>query len=418
MSTDLAPLRGKRVLVTGGTGFIGGRVVERLVLDAGAIPRVLVRQFVRASRIARLPVELLEGEVTNPDDVRRSAEGCDTIIHCAHGGTTLEEQRAINVGGTRNVLSAARSAGVRRVVHVSSVTVYGLPLEGEIDESSPRIKTGDFYTDTKIEAEQVAIDAYREHGLPVVVVQPTVVYGPYGSAWTINVLRNLAVGRQILVNGGSGICNAVYVDDVVSSLLQAAVREGVVGEVFLVSGAEPTTWGDFFRRFEQMLGEPATVSMTEKEACEYFARQQKRRSLLRESLDILRSEQSVRARVLESREMNALLTAARAILPDSAFHRMKQRIKGGAEAANGHRPAAASVEKPARPIHPRLVRFYASKMRVRIEKAQRQLGYAPRFDFDSGMDLTERWARWANLLPSRPAPAASAQAPVASTAAR
>lgn len=417
MIPDLAKLHGKRVLVTGGTGFIGGRVAERLVLEAGAIPRVLVRQFVRASRIARLPVELLEGEVTRAEDVRRAAEGCEAIIHCAHGGTTLQEQRAINVGGTRNVLDAARACGIRRVVHVSSVTVYGLPPGGGVDEASPRVKTGDFYTDTKIEAEQAALDAFRRGGVPVVVVQPTVVYGPYGSAWTINVLRNLAVGRQILVNGGEGICNAVYVDDVVTALLQAAVRDGVLGEVFLVSGAEPVTWGDFFRRFEQMLGEPATIAMTEKEACAYFRRQQKRHSLLRESLEILRSEQQVRARLLESREMNALLTAIRAIMPESAFLGMKQRVKGGAATSNGHAPAAPA-EMPARPIHPRLVRFYASKMRVRIEKARRMLGYEPQFDFKSGMDLTERWARWANLLPGGAEAASAARAPATTGAAR
>ncbi len=114
-------LSGKRVLVTGGTGFIGGRLVERLILEHKADVRVLVRNFARVPRIARFSVEMLYGDVTNPSDVERAVDGCEVIFHCAALGSkgSKEIRRLVNVGGTRNVLEAARHAGANRVVYLS-----------------------------------------------------------------------------------------------------------------------------------------------------------------------------------------------------------------------------------------------------------------------------------------------------------
>jgi predicted dehydrogenase/nucleoside-diphosphate-sugar epimerase len=260
---------GRPVLVTGGTGFIGGRLVEKLVLEHGARVRVLVRDFARACRIARCDVELIGGDVTDAAAVARAARGCAAIFHCAYGNRgSAEEQRAVNAGGTETVVRCALEAGVSRLVHVSTISVYGRLADGDLDEATPHQPPGDLYAATKAEGERIVLDAFREHGLPAVVVQPAVVYGPWGLAWTIDPLQQLRSRRVALVDGGEGLCNAVYVDDVCDALiLAAAAAAGAPGEAFLISGEEPVTWKAFYAAYERMLGVPATVPRTAAELC-------------------------------------------------------------------------------------------------------------------------------------------------------
>src|SRR6185295_17202415 len=99
--------------------------------------------------------------------------------------------------------------------------------------------------DSKIEAEETAL-GYVGRGLSVAVVQPTVVYGPFGQTFTIKPLQSLKSGRVILVNGGEGLANLVYVDDVVTGMILAAITDAANGESFILSGPEPTTWRAFY----------------------------------------------------------------------------------------------------------------------------------------------------------------------------
>jgi len=218
-------LAGSRVLVTGATGFIGGRLVERLVLEHGAEVRALVRNLAGAARLARFPsgsVTVLRGDVTNPADLERAADGCDLVFHCAYGTSGSQKHRSrVNTEGTRRVLAAAQAAGARRIVHLSTLMVYGATADGDLDETAPRQPFGNPYSDSKLEAERIVLSS----GLPVAVLQPTAVYGPYGGVWTETVLKALKAGRQILINGGDGLANPVYVDDLVSAMLLAAVRD-------------------------------------------------------------------------------------------------------------------------------------------------------------------------------------------------
>ena len=144
------------------------------------------------------------------------------MFHCAYGSDGQDDSRRIvNAQGTRNVLDVALEHRIKRVVHTSTVTVYGNTPDGPLDESAPRQKTGFAYGDSKIEAEAAAL-SYVARGLSVAVVQPTVVYGPFGTTFTIKPLEQLKSGRVILVNGGDGLANLVYVDDVVSGMIAAA----------------------------------------------------------------------------------------------------------------------------------------------------------------------------------------------------
>lgn len=393
-------LSGKRVLVTGGTGFIGGRLIERLILDCNAQVRVLVRDYSHTLRVGRFPLEVVQGNITEPADVLRAAEGCDAIFHCAwqHTGTEEEQRRAI-VEGTRNVLEAATQLKVRRVVHMSTLMVYGIPKDGDLDESAARQPIGFVYSDSKIEAEKLAFEYHKKRGVPVAILQPTTVYGPYSTWYTIAPLDSLKSSGIILIEDGQGLCNPVYLDDVVSAMILAATEDSAVGEAFLISGERPTTWREFYNRYESMLGQSGVINMSAKEALKYHRDRRRGRRLLPETIAILRDDYSIRERILGSPEMRFCINTARLLLPRSMFDAGKRRVTRAEAAAGARRSMPALKRKPPTPVDPPMIPFLAAKVSVRIDKAKRMLGYEPRFDLRKGMERTERWARWANLIP-------------------
>ncbi len=223
---------------------------------------------------------------------------------------------------------------------MSTLMVYGLTPEGVLDEAAPRQRTGDAYGDEKLEAEEIAVAYHVKRGLAVSVIQPTAVYGPFAPAWTKRVLERLKTGIVPLIDDGSGICNAVYIDDVADAVLLAAERDEAVGEAFLISG-EPITYRDFYGCFEQMLGGKRTVSLSVEEAL--------------------------------------------------ARWEAKDREQG--------EPMATKGASPVHLLDPLAIRFHALRTTVSTDKAHRRLGYRPHIDLHAGMRRTEQWARWANLIP-------------------
>jgi nucleoside-diphosphate-sugar epimerase len=376
------------VLVTGATGFIGGRLVERLVLGEGARVRALVSSYARCAPIARFPVELVRGDLLERRSIAEAASGCEVVFHCAYGNRgTPEERRRVNVDGTANVLVSAAAAKAR-VVHLSSQMVYGVREKGEIDENTPRRRSGRTYGDSKLEAEEHVLRA-AEEGQPVTVLQPTAVYGPHAPVWTVNVLERMRAGRVPLIDGGEGTCNAVYVDDVVSAMILAATSPAALGECFLISAAEPVTWREFYARYEAMLGVPATVPMS---AAAAIARPVRAPSLLRELPALLLKEPVVRARLRRTAEARFLANLLRPVRP-------RRKRTTATPDLDRLRRLRADDEQRIQQLAPSDVAFFAARARVRIDKARDLLGYRPEFPLEAGMELTGAWARWAGLVP-------------------
>lgn len=396
---DVTALRGQRVLVLGASGFLGGRLVERLVEECGAEVRVLLRRVAAGSAAVRFPLEAHVGDLTDPETVRRAVQGCNVVVNCVKGsGGDLAHRRAIDVDLSGQLVEQAARAGAR-VVHVSSMAVYDLPRVGDVTERSPDAPPGDAYSDSKLAGERLALATGARLGVPVTVVQPTVVYGPRATVHASEILEEMRRGRLVLVEGGTGICNAVYVDDVVTALLLAAVTPAAAGERFLVSGPEHPTWGDFFGHFERMIGRPATVSLTEQEALDLWRRASRRPSVAAEGLRLLREQPEVRARLLETREAGLARAAALKVAPGLA-RSVKNRLKGSAQQEPGVAAVAGCPDdlSDVEASRPWLVHYLAKRPTIQIGKAQEVLGYRPAFGLDDGMRLTEAWARWARLL--------------------
>src|SRR3954470_24201777 len=147
-----------RILVTGAGGFIGGRIVEVLhELKPGSV-RAGVRRWSSAARIGRLPVEIVQCEIGSAESVRSAMQGVTAVVHCARGDA------ATNIEGTRIVLEEALRAGVRRIVHLSSVAVFGRQ-EGSLSEASPATPGADAYGSSKVKTEELCAE-YGRRGLP------------------------------------------------------------------------------------------------------------------------------------------------------------------------------------------------------------------------------------------------------------
>jgi nucleoside-diphosphate-sugar epimerase len=379
--------------VLGGSGFLGGRLVERLVLERGAGVRTLVRRVSAASPSARFPVEVMVGDLLDPAAVAAAVEGCAVVFNCAKGtGGDARRRRAVDVEAAGQVVEAAARHGAR-VVHVSSFAVYDLPADGVVDETSADAPPGDPYSDGKLAGERLALATGVRLGVPVTVIQPTVVYGPRAGVHGTDILEEMRTGRMILVNGGAGVCNAVYVDDVVTALLRAAASGGGAGERLLVSGAEHPTWAEFVGAFERMLGRESTVSLSEAEALDLWHRSRRRPGLLSETLRLVRENKPLRKRLLGTREATAARLVVERVVP-----RLLRRAERWSEPPGPAAAAAPADEYAVSPIRPWVARYLAKRARVRIDKARRLIGYEPAFGLKAGMGLTEGWARWAGLL--------------------
>jgi nucleoside-diphosphate-sugar epimerase len=384
----VSPLAGRRVLVTGASGFIGGRIAERLVVECGAQVRVTVRSVARAATLSRFPFEIAIADLRDRDAVVRAVDGCDVVIHCALGNDgTLRDRRAVDVDGTKNLLDASVRSDVSSFVHTSTVAVYENPGSGVLDETSPPTKSRDPYAVGKREGERVALGYASQ--LPVTVVQPTTVYGPRAGVHGSAIISELVSSRIPLPAHGEGICNAVYIDDLVTAMLLAATSDRVRGERLLISGPEYPTWREFYGAFERMLGLERTVPMSEADALALWKRDARRRWLVPDAWRVVRTDAELRRRLLETHEGAVVRRVAERVLPQRVF--APERWEAAPEPEEAEPPLAA--------FKPEVVRMLASTARVRIEKARASLGYDPAFGLAAGMRLTEAWARWAGLVP-------------------
>jgi nucleoside-diphosphate-sugar epimerase len=244
-----------RVLVTGATGFVGRHVAEAL-MERGHEVRCLVRRPERAAALAARGMDIVPGDLTDAASLRAAAHGRDTIVHAAAQAGDWAGRRDYedaNVTGTRNLLDAAEAMGAARVVHVSSVAVYGR-RRGAVDESAPFEPTGDGYTDTKIAAERDVWERQRAGRLRCAVVRPCIVYGPYDWTFVPRVAEGLEGGWVPLIADGAHRAPIVSVSDVADLVVECALQPLAAGEAFNCASTEVVSWKRLFEEVAALLG--------------------------------------------------------------------------------------------------------------------------------------------------------------------
>ena len=223
------------IFVTGGTGFVGGHVVREL-RSRGLPVRCLVRN---RSKGPAADVELVEGDVTDPESLRRGVAGCDTVIHLVAIRQGSEEQfRRIMVEGTRSLLAAAGEAGVGRFVHMSAL--------GTNEQTKDAVP----YYRAKWDDEQLV----QSSGIPYVIFRPSFVFGPDGGILpTFTKLARLTPVTPIIGSGKQRI-QPIWADDVAAYFAEATSRPDVTGRLFELGGPDAVTWNEFWERLKRVRG--------------------------------------------------------------------------------------------------------------------------------------------------------------------
>jgi len=331
-------LKHARILITGANGFIGGRLAERLADEGGARVRAMVRDAARVGatfavapegRAQGSPLQKIIADLTDAAALRDAVAGCDIVVHCAalQSKARLADFRRVNVQGTLDLLRAARDANVKRFLHISTINVHGFPPPRDCDADSPLVFTGDFYSISKAETERAVWEFARDFQLPITIIRPGCTYGPRSHAWTRVPLARVQRGAPVLIGTGDGICNAVYIDNLVDLILLALQNDAAIGQAFIGTEGRGVTWREFYGAYARIAGVarlnamPRALAWAMANASEIFA-----------------------------------------------------RFTGGAPFIS-----RASVE------------FYSHQVVYNIEKNQRLLGYAPRVSFEEGMQKTEEW---------------------------
>ena len=229
-----------RAFVTGGSGFVGGALIERLRGEGWDV-RALARSERAAERVRELGAEAVMGDL---DDLR--VEDCEVAFHCAAKvedfGDPADFER-VNVQGTRNVVAACRAGGVRRLVHVGTeaALMAGQPLVN-VDESAPlRPDSPALYSSSKAKAEQLVRDS---DGIETVVVRPRFVWGRGDTTLLPQLVEMVRAGRFRWVGGGRQLTDTTHIDNTVEGLWLAATK-APAGGVYFVTDGEPTVFRDF-----------------------------------------------------------------------------------------------------------------------------------------------------------------------------
>jgi nucleoside-diphosphate-sugar epimerase len=320
-------------LVTGATGFVGPHLVDALA-SRGRRVRCLVRDRRRAAALERAGIEVVECGLVDGEALTAALRGVERVFHLAGGGKVstasdegLEVLRVANVASLEAVLRAARAAGVRRLVHFSSISAMGVRLGERLDEDSA-CKPTTPHEIAKYESERSALRAHRE-GLPVVILRPSQIYGPGDERSEIVKLVRLARhGAVPLFGGGEGLVPWVFISDVVDAALAAAERDEAAGRTYIVSDDDSYRFADVVTCIGRSLG----------------------------------------------RERGGVVIPPAVAWPAVAVAEALANALGREPPFTRHRLASMT-----------------GRRLVSIERARRELGYEPKVGLEEGMDRTVRW---------------------------
>lgn len=347
----------RRVFITGATGFIGGWTVEAMHLGGKYQPIAAVRRWQTAVRIARFGVEMRQCDLLDRSALETAMAGCDAVVHTAVGDD------AVTITGTRNVMEIARKLGVRRVVHLSTISVYGRG-EGVFTEDVPLDPTGNAYGARKVEAEKIALAADCAD-MRVIALRPTIVYGPFSTQWTVNFATRIMSGSWgTFGEKGEGVCNLVYVGDVVRAIFTALESDQGFGQAYNVNGSETLSWNAYFERFAAALGQgplqPVSAGQTR----------------------------------LKARLMGPVRSLGKYML---ARHRglVVGLLKSSALAERAMRSVEGGLKRT-----PTLDQFelYATKAHFPNDRAVSKLGYDPQVSVDQGLKMSAAWLKHHELV--------------------
>jgi nucleoside-diphosphate-sugar epimerase len=388
--------KGKTIVVTGATGFVGNRLIEILHGVEGIKIRALVRNFGNAIRLARFPVEIIKGDILDKESCRKAFAGADYVFHCAYGNKGGEEARhQVNHRGTLNLLELSKENDVAALLFLSTISVYGSHRTGMIDETTPPGPSVDAYGKSKREAENLVIRFGEENKLPVVVLQPTGIYGPWAPSYGLKMLSMVSKGRVPLSLESDGIANLVYVDDVIQAMLKSILSSASYNKRYIISGPDPISWETFFNSFEPLTGRPTTIRLPESKIAELYKDASRKPSLLPIVRGLLKIDVTEAKKLLQFPLLKRGILQLIKILPAKFTQKLKRQ--NVTIRATSQSPGTDAIL----PLDPGAVAFYSSTAKACFKQAAGDFDYEPAFYFKDGFALQMQWHRWhAGLIES------------------
>ena len=374
-----------RYLVTGATGFIGTRLVERLSETPDARIRCLLRAYRRAAGIARFPVELIRQELGDVEAIKKSMRDVRYVVHLAYGNDGPDAARGqTTIAGTQNVVEAAIAEGVEAIVILSTLWVFGLTdSPNEIDETAPYRPYGGTYANDKAEMEKWCLQRAKTSGKTrIIVLNPGNVYGPHGYAYTELPLSLASRKAFAWVDGGNGLCHYNHIDNLIDAIFLACAREAAHGERFIIFD-DRLSWKAFLT---PLLGPLADTvpSMTQKEI---------------ETTSVPKVSLTDLARAIVG---NAEIRSVARNIPmvKWLYDKGRNRVAIASMKPSTAAPAATS-EPPPEAVPTWLAELYPpSTTRFSAKKAHEILGWKPRISVEEGTRLTREW--WLAQMASSP----------------
>ena len=249
-------------LVTGATGLLGSHIVEQLRRRGQAV-RVLVRPTSDRSWLQTQGVEFVAGDVTDPDSLLPACRGCDAVYHSAAkvgDWGPWEEFQRVTIDGTRNVIEAAVAAGVRRLVHISSISAYGYHTRnGTIDETwdlGYKLYRWAYYSRSKIDAERLVWEAHKAGRIEVTVIRPAWIYGERDRTTIARLATMIQKGKARILGRGDNRLNVVYAGNIAEAAITAADLPQASGEAYNCSNDGVITQEQYFKLLAAALEAP------------------------------------------------------------------------------------------------------------------------------------------------------------------
>jgi len=361
-----------RVAVVGANGFVGSRLVEQWHLEGRAEIVPIVRRPAAAASALRLALDCRVADALDERGLACAFAGCDAVVHTAAGARRFVTQSPARVA------RAAAEAGARIVIYLSSMAVHGWDARPGTDEATPLPRRQPVpYNGWKTRGERALRRACRDTGVRFVILRPGIVYGPR-SQWIAGFAHAVADGSAYVVAGGRGVCNGIYVDNLVHAIGLALEHEAAAGETFLVADDDALTW--------RMLYEPVCRALGRSWAEVADLAPRAPRPTRGERLLELRDDPA--ARVVLDRVPRTVRTSIR---------RFAARLPG-----EEHPRDAARVPALETSI------LQTCGYRFPTAKARRMLGFAPPVAFDEACRRTVAWLGFAG---SPVVPATRAVAP-------
>ena len=387
------------ILVTGASGFIGARLTRRLARDRGERVTALVHRWgtAGAARLATIPgVQLQQGDVAERSTLNDAMQGCEAVVHCAVDVRSAPSVQAeVNALATLAVIEAARRNAVRHIIFISTAAVHSWTRPGVVTEDAP-VEGRDAYTRSKLEAEALFLGNGE---IPVTIIRPTCVYGPFGRTFTVTPVEFLRLGIPLVAINDPGRANLIYVDNLVDLILATLDRHPSMSRVYLASEEAPVEWETLYSAYARTVGVPLAR----------YSSPGSRAHMLGEELAVSLSNARQLARQVASDVKKPLLrglaTYHRHVPLLQRFDRfvpmgMLRRAAGVAR-RNGLTdavPPSGMLEGRVQAFAPREMReFYSAQATVSADRAKRELGWVPAVTAAEAIERTCAWIKFAGI---------------------